>query len=280
MSTSLPPLQQHQLAHGTLAWREAGQGPAIVLLHGVGSGAASWVGQFRALSAHHRVIAWDAPGYGSSAPLAATQPMAHDYAQVLDEGLAYLGVHQALLVGHSLGAIVAASWAARHPARVLGWVLVSPARGYGGATATEQQARYDERIELATRLGMAGLAEQRAAALCTAQASSAVRSLIRDTMASISLRGYQQAVGMLTREDLLAHLRTAPTPHAVIGGELDRITPPQACEGVAQACGAPWVMLPGAPHACYVEQPEAFNAALAKALNLTLKKPSMVVESS
>ena len=57
------------LQHGGFAWREAGDGTLIVLLHGLGGGRTSWEPQLADLSAHHRVAAWDMPGYGASAPL-------------------------------------------------------------------------------------------------------------------------------------------------------------------------------------------------------------------
>ena len=44
------------------AYREAGQGQVLILLHGISSGSASWVNQLAVLSHHFHVIAWDAPG--------------------------------------------------------------------------------------------------------------------------------------------------------------------------------------------------------------------------
>ncbi|MFX8668663.1 alpha/beta fold hydrolase, partial [Acinetobacter baumannii] len=61
-------------------YREAGQGEALVLLHGIGGCADSWKHQFETLSRSYRVIAWDAPGYGSSASLDVIRPIARDYA--------------------------------------------------------------------------------------------------------------------------------------------------------------------------------------------------------
>ena len=54
----------------TFSYLEAGSGPALVLLHGIGSAAASFRHQLEALSARFRVVAWDAPGYGASTPFA------------------------------------------------------------------------------------------------------------------------------------------------------------------------------------------------------------------
>ncbi|MFX5714251.1 alpha/beta hydrolase, partial [Acinetobacter baumannii] len=64
-----------------VAYRSGGsQGPVVLLLHGISSGAPSWLPCASLLAAHARVIAWDAPGYGSSSPLAQKAPRAADYA--------------------------------------------------------------------------------------------------------------------------------------------------------------------------------------------------------
>src|SRR5690606_7734322 len=93
------------------SYREAGAGKVLVLLHGISSGSGSWVKQLQNLSHHFHVIAWDAPGYGQSDPLAVEQPNAEDYAQRLKGMLTALGLNlgsapdqnKMILVGHSLG---------------------------------------------------------------------------------------------------------------------------------------------------------------------------------
>ena len=64
------------------SYREAGTGEHyLVLLHGISSGSGSWVKQLQDLSHHFHIIAWDAPGYGSSDALTTLQPNAEEYAQ-------------------------------------------------------------------------------------------------------------------------------------------------------------------------------------------------------
>ena len=82
------------------------------------------------LDAARTVIAWDAPGYGASAPLSVDWPSAQDYADALTRLLDRLSIQRAILIGHSLGAIMAARFAAAHAARVAGLALISPAVGY------------------------------------------------------------------------------------------------------------------------------------------------------
>jgi pimeloyl-ACP methyl ester carboxylesterase len=262
-----PPLQQAVLAHGALTWREAGQGPPLLLLHGIGSGAASWAGQFEAFAPRHRVIAWDAPGYGSSAPLAVEHPRATDYAQALDALLDHLGVDEAIVLGHSLGAIVAAAWCAGVKRRARGLLLASPARGYASASAEVREAKVRERVQMVEAAGVEGMARERAAALCAPQASAQAVAAVRDNMARVTPGGYAQAAWMLSHEDLMTHLADVPPPLAVLCGELDRTTPPAACERIANDTGAPFVRLQGVAHACYVEDPAQFNRAVAQALH-------------
>jgi pimeloyl-ACP methyl ester carboxylesterase len=266
-------------AHGRLAWREAGGGaaagesrPPIVLLHGIGSGAASWLAQLEGLaSAQQRVIAWDAPGYGDSDPLPSAQPLGAAYAAVLADFLRRIEAEQPIVVGHSLGAIVAAAWAARQAkeGQAASIVLACPARGYAQASAEVRAAKFRERVNLIESLGPEGLAASRAAGLCAPAASPAAIESVRANMARVTRGGYAQAAWMLANDDLAALLE-AGAPHtrvlAVIAGEHDRITPPAACEAVASAAGAPFVLLAGVAHACYAEDPAAFNAALIQAL--------------
>ena len=67
----------------------------IVLLHGIGSHANSFASLMYSFEGRSAVIAWDAPGYGSSAPLAQSWPDASDYAAALDRLLAELDIRAA-----------------------------------------------------------------------------------------------------------------------------------------------------------------------------------------
>ncbi len=261
------PLRSMACAFGRLAWREAGPGSAaqaLVLLHGIGSGSASWAAQLDAFSPTQRVIAWDAPGYGGSDCLPNPQPLANDYAAALLVLLQALGIKHCVLVGHSLGAIVAAAAHSRLNVQTL--VLASPARGYGLAAPEVRAQKWQERMNLVQRLGVQGMAEQRAAHLCAPGASADVIAQVQQNMALVTPQGYAQAAHMLAFDDLLGHLQGATVSTTVLCGALDRVTPPAACQQLAQAINAPFIALHGVAHACYVEDPAQFNAALLSCL--------------
>ncbi|MDQ3656447.1 MAG: alpha/beta hydrolase [Chloroflexota bacterium] len=113
-----------------------GAGPPLLLIHGIGSTGASWESAIPALAEVATPIALDLRGHGDSA-----RPdhgyLYDDYIDDLDGVLDTLGIERPLLMGHSLGGIVALWWAARHPDGAAGVVVAdSPLRsGYDFAPA-------------------------------------------------------------------------------------------------------------------------------------------------
>ena len=249
--------------------RECGAGPAIVCLHGIGSGAASWLNVALLLAPQARVIAWDAPGYGASTPLAPAAPSAADYAQRLHGLLDALELQSCVLVGHSLGAITAGCAARKDSAlasRIRRLVLVSPAAGYGAPQREEARRKVRaERLATLDQLGIAGMAAKRAGRLVSANASELARQWVQWNMAQLNEGGYRQAVELLCSADLLADLPPA-MPVRVACGALDAVTPPAACEEVARRCGVALELVDDAGHAGYVEQPRAVAALLRESL--------------
>ncbi|WP_299024794.1 alpha/beta hydrolase [uncultured Sulfitobacter sp.] len=100
---------------GPLAAITAGEGPVVLLIHGVGLRAEAWGAQIDALSQTCRLIAVDMPGHGASAALPARPSLVgfvDAIAGVLDQ--------PAVVVGHSFGAMIGLDMAIRHPTRVKG----------------------------------------------------------------------------------------------------------------------------------------------------------------
>lgn len=258
-----------RVGEASVSYREAaGEGGnealPLVLLHGIGSGAASWVQQFEALGGARRVLAWDAPGYGASTPVANASPLAADYARVLADWLDALGIARCVLVGHSLGAIMAGAFAAAQPERVAGLLLISPAAGYGAADESVRAEKRDARLAVLAELGPQGLAQKRSANMLSPQADETARAWVRWNMARIVPHGYAQATHLLANADLAADLArcAGKVPMAVAVGAQDTITPPEACERLARIAHAPFHVVPRAGHAGYIEQPLAYSTLI------------------
>ena len=259
------------LADGaTVSVRACGkQGPVIVCLHGVGSGAASWLETALLLENEARVIAWDAPGYGASTPVAPAQPAAVDYARRLAGLFDALDIDRCVLVGHSLGAVTAAHAArADSPiaSRIEKLVLISPAAGYGAPGKEEARERVrSQRLATLAEQGIAGMAAQADRRLLSAGASELARQWVRWNMGRLNEAGYRQAVELLCGANLPADLPPA-MPVRVVCGALDVVTTPESCAEVARGCGVTLQLLPDAGHASYVEQPQTVAALLRETL--------------
>ncbi|BDB72418.1 alpha/beta hydrolase [Comamonas sp. NyZ500] len=255
-----------------VAWREAGDASsdfAVVLLHGISSGAASWLDVALQLGDKARVLAWDAPGYGVSTPLAQSAPADADYAQVLAQSLLVLGVRRCLLVGHSLGALMAARLAVTAaPGLVEQLVLISPAGGYGAPAKAEQQAKVREgRLAALAEKGVAGLAAVIDQRLVSSEAPEAVRAWVRWNTARMQPQGYAQAVELLCGSDLAQARGRLGMPVEVWVGEHDVVTTPAACKSWSELLGAHYGTLAAAGHASPVEQPMEVAHRLASLLN-------------
>ncbi len=259
----MPPPKTTDAGGLEISYYDTGRGGAVLLLHGIGSNGLSWSGQFAALSAHHRVIAWDAPGYGGSSPLPAPTPIAGDYADALADFLDALGITSCSLIGHSLGALVAASFAVRHPGKLDGLVLASCALGYGSTAEADYPDTIRDRLTDIRELGPKGLAEKRSSRLLTERAGPELRVRIEEAMAEVTPEGYEAATYMLARSDIFADTSGIRCPTLVLCGDEDVITPDEGGKRVAARIeGARYVGLAGLGHACYVEGPEVFNDAV------------------
>lgn len=255
---------------GQQAVRTTGSGPAVVLLHGIGSGAGSWLEVALQLGQGAQVIAWDAPGYGESTPLAPAAPRAEAYAERLLHTLDALNIERCVLVGHSLGAITAAAFARLHPARVCRLVLLSPARGYGDpAREIQRQQIRAKRISTLETLGIAQMAAQRSSAMLSPRPTAKALAWVRWNMSRLNQHGYRQAIELLCGDDLLRHA-PLPVPCEVHCGEADAITAPESCLTLAKALGASFNLIADAGHASPIEQPAVVAGRLAFALKESL----------
>ena len=256
----------------TITYLEAGSGTSLVLLHGIGSAARSFRDQLDGLSANHRVIAWDAPGYSGSAALAPEAPTADDYAARLATFLDDLGIDACHLLGHSLGCLMAARFTVRHPDRVRSLSLCSIAAGQGLLPESERRKLLDQRIGDLATLGASEMARKRGPRLVAPGASDEVRQRVIDTMAAVSPDGYAQAARMLSTGDIKADVVRLPAalPVQIVYGDADVITPPAKNQEVAALRpDAPVTVVSNAGHALYVEQPQAFNSTVTRFLATT-----------
>ncbi|EMF0918903.1 MULTISPECIES: alpha/beta fold hydrolase [Providencia] len=257
----LPTIQTAEFGSYHLNWREAGNGETVILLHGISSGSASWIYQLTdsSLTQQYRLLAWDAPGYLNSRALTTDTPTANDYAEALAAFIDGLDLPQVVLVGHSLGAIMACAFAAKYPQKIKGLFLANPAQGYATKHKTEQRQVYEQRREIVFNSGIEYYAQHRAAALLSSSASEPQIDWVRQTMRKLNPRGFLAAAWMLAHDDISRYLNLYSGPVQMVVGLDDTITPPEKVHMLAQQHSCPLTYIERAGHASYLDASQPFN---------------------
>ena len=131
----------------TLRYRAVGAGEPVLLIHGYSASLESQVPLANALAPSHRVVAFDVRGFGKSSKFSEAsrfgQLMVDDAVQLLD----HLKITRVHVVGHSMGAVIAANLAARYPARVASATLIAGPFYPDKATFTKESAQWVADLE-------------------------------------------------------------------------------------------------------------------------------------
>ncbi len=233
---------------------ETGNGPPLILLHGLGSESSEWGRVSGPLARHGRVIAPDQIGFGQSdKPL-----MRYRIGTLVSflEGLYQeLRIERASLVGHGISGSVAAHFALKHPRMVDRLVFVSAGFCYAGQDYSAlNPATREDALDLvkATR--------------------HEVDTLVADAVFAENMRSAfvnQALVDSMRRgEDLLdGHLHEIQSPALIVWGREDHLTPPALAERQhAEIPGSQLVFLDRCGHAPQVEQPEQLTAVVERFL--------------
>lgn len=253
--------------------RRSAAGAAVVFLHGIGSRGASFLPLVPHLHEDLDLIFWNAPGYDASAPLAEDWPTEDAYATALLRLFDALGLDRVLLVGHSLGTLIAARFAMRHGDRLSGLVLSECAAGYGVRVGDTLPEKTRARIDALERLGGPEFARSRAARLVhAADERPETVAAVEAAMGAVTMPGYGQAVRMLSSGRLADSLAGVTVPTTFIWAEGDVVTPEAQTLAAIEARsangadGVDYHRIGQAGHAVYLEQPAAFAAILAMAI--------------
>ncbi len=243
---------------GTGSGHAGSEAPAVVFLHGAAHDHTVWVMPARYFARHGmRVLAPDLPGHGrtSGPPLESIEALADWLARVLDAA----NVASAVIVGHSMGALIAQSFATRHPSRARALALL-------GVSAPMPVT---ERL-----LNAAQANESSATDMANGWSHSARGKLGGNPNPGVWILGggarlIERSGPGVHYADLAAcnAFRSDPSkiaaPTLVIVGEADQMTPARSGREVAAKIpGARVVTLTGCGHAMLSEQPNQVLDAL------------------
>ncbi len=248
-----------------ISCESVGDGPAVLFVHGLGATGNVWHGQRLALSKFYRVVTIDLPGSGRSGKNEKTYTMEGWVAQlriVADT----LQLGKFVLVGHSMGTILAQNFAAQHHDRVRGLVLCGPLVELAPAA---QQA-FSKRADLVRSEGMIAIADTvlaGALTLATREGNGMLTGLFREMLLAHDPLQYAAHIYALQRATAKDDPPKIPAPTLLLVGDQDTVTPLANAQEIAGGLRSARVeVIPATAHLTMAERPDFFNAALANFL--------------
>ena len=217
-----------------------------------------------------RPIALDMLGYGAREPV---DRMDFDLlAADIEAQIARLALDRPVIVGHSMGGMLAQTLLRRGPRAYRAAVLSCTSPAFGDPSGEFQKKFVADRLgPLDAGRTMAELAPGMVAAVSGPAPDPAGRQLAIETIATTPARSYRAAVHCLVGFDERANLAQIAIPVLCLAGEHDRLAPPAMMERMAARIpGARYVCLKGVGHLPNVEAPPAFDAAVLDFLRAAL----------
>ncbi len=230
------------------AWRECGEGPAVLFLHGLGGSRTSWDAQLAVFDGSCRCVAWDMPGYGAAAPLAG--PLT--FAALADAVIGLCdaaSLDQPHLVGISFGGMIAQHAVLAYPGRFASLTLLatSPAFGLDGTLAADWRAA--RLAPLDRGLEPADFADAVLRSIAGPSITDEALAGQRGAFERISAAALRRSIDCLVTHDTRARLHEIRLPTRVMVGELDAETPVAYARALADAIpDATLTIVPGAGH--------------------------------
>jgi pimeloyl-ACP methyl ester carboxylesterase len=263
---------------GRLHVVERGEGPPLLLVHGVALSATVWAYQLRQLSGTRRVLAMDVRGHGQSLAGAggfSMDRLAEDVLTVLRA----LGVRQAVLAGHSMGGMIALRLASRWPGELsahasalalvatqAGPLVTGPGHAWRAqrmASLTRQGLRASEHLGLSVR-PTGDLASWVARVAFGRHPRPEHVELARSLFSAMSPEALTELVATIVAFDERHQVGAITLPTLIVVGGRDLLTPVRSAQLLQRSiAGSVLVRLPGAGHMLMLERAQELNELLA-----------------
>jgi 3-oxoadipate enol-lactonase len=239
-----------------------GQGPWVVMSHSLACDLSMWDEQVALLKNRYRILRFDTRGHGASdAPEGAyaMDMFAEDLCGLLDS----LSVENPHFIGLSMGGMIGMTFALKYPQRLRSLVLCDTS----SRMPPEARAVWEARIKVAAEQGMEPLVEPTLQRWFTEPFYQSNRPLmkrvgqmIRNTRPS----GYIGCCKAIPEINVTDQLASITRPVQVVVGEQDIGTPVSMARAIQDAIpGSELIVIPSASHLSNLEQPAAFNRAVA-----------------
>jgi pimeloyl-ACP methyl ester carboxylesterase len=265
------------VVHGSrVNYAEMGEGPPVVLIHGLSGCWQNWLENIPHLARRHRVVALDLAGFGES-ELPQEEISIPGYGRFVDAFLGAIGVERAMLVGNSMGGFIAAETAISHPSRVDKLVLVSAAGlmrvGNRRLSALERAARLfhpataailARRESLVKRPGL----RRRILYGIVRYPDRIEPELVYEVASGAGKPGFLAALEAIMDYDFRERLPAISAPTLVVWGRNDRVVPVSGAYEYEQLIpGSRREIFEDTGHLAMLERPARFNEMVEGFLN-------------
>jgi pimeloyl-ACP methyl ester carboxylesterase len=254
-----------------IAYRQMGNGPPVVLLHGGLSDSREWRRQLEDLSDQFTVVAWDAPGCGGSSDPDDDFRLP-GYADVLASFVDALELERPHVVGLSFGAALALELYRQHPQLPASLILASAYAGWVGSLPPET---VEERLRDVLRQADLSPDEVVAEWLPSLFAGSPPAAIVEEVaaiMREFHPAGLRVMAHALAEADLRDVLPRIDVPTLLLYGDADQRSPLSVAEALHAAIPhSTLVVLDGAGHQSNIEAANRFNAAARSFLGQNLE---------
>jgi 3-oxoadipate enol-lactonase len=262
MTTATTVMPTRDVTIGDTFVRISGQGFPLAFVHGFTTTSEFWRKQAEEFSKAYRVIRINLPGHGTSpAPTSRScclEDFVGDVARVFRE----LRIEKAVLIGLSMGGIVAQKFALKYGHLLKALVLADTTAHGIGPDATDNAF-----LAVANKQGYKKAAQDLSDISFSSSASPALLEWARREVIQTPEFVARAAVRSLNDADTRGSLSHIKVPALVITGEEDRVTPPPESEILAKGISdSTLALIPGAGHFSMLENPVAFNRILRRFL--------------
>lgn len=237
--------------------------PAFIFSNSLGTNFSMWQPQIDFFQKTHFVICYDTRGHGaSSAPQGpyTLEQLGQDVVNLLD----HLNIAQAAFCGISMGGLTGQWLAIHHPARFSHVIVCNTAAKIG------QEQAWLERAALVREQGLSPIASTAASRWFTTgfvQSHPDIVAKLSDDLAAGSAEGYASCCEALAKADLRAALNNIRVPVLIIAGQQDPVTTVADGQFMQAHIANSQLFEINASHISNIEQPDAFNLAVADALH-------------
>ena len=253
-----PELKYLSYRQGQIAYREKGTGQTLFFLHGMNGNSKSWENLFYSLSSSFRVVAWDAPSFGGSDVFGDNIEEYKNAAKALIETLK---LKKIILIGHSMGGLIAGQLAYDNDVSVSGLILSSTHLGFGCKKGEPLMERYANRLKtFSTKLSDIDYAMERAQRNTPEGTSESVIKFLANVALDIRKESIRDGGRMSQEADNTNICKDLKVPVLILSGGKDTVISTEMHASLIAALPrAHKVVFPKAGHASFAEYPDQFN---------------------